>query len=169
MKKKYLTTLSDALAFQLNNMYDAERKLAHEIGLCCRFTNFIHLQNEIDKYIEQSSNKMTKLERIFNYLMEEPGGQSNLIMDRMLEDTHAVLRMAGSSRLRDVMLTSSLLAINHYKMGVYSCARVIALELEIETVSDLLSEIVRWEKEMQKSLSKIALEETVYHSGGALR
>lgn len=168
MNKKYLNTLNDALAFQLNNMYDAEQKLRHEIALCCRYTNFIHLQNEMDKYIEQSSNKMTKLERIFNYLMEEPGGQTNCIIDKMLEDTHTVLKMASSSRLRDVMLTSSLLAINHYKLGVYSCAQVIALELEIETVSDLLAEIVHWEKETNKSLSKIALEETVYHTGGTL-
>jgi len=46
---------------------------------------------------------------------------------------------------------------------------VIALELEIETVSDLLAEIVHWEKETNKSLSKIALEETVYHSSSALQ
>lgn len=166
MNKKYLNTLNDALAFQLNNMYYAEQKLGPEIALCCRFTDFIHLQSEMDKYIEQSSYKMSKLERIFNYLMEEPGGQPNPIIDKMLEDTHAVLRMAGSARLRDVMLTSSLLAINHYKTGVYSCAQLIALELEIETVSDLLAEIVHWEKDTHKSLSRIALEKTIYIQAG---
>ncbi len=168
MNKRNVNTLSDALAFQLNNMYDAEQKLQQEIGPCCRFSTFLHLQNEMNKYIEQSSNKMIKLERIFNYLMEEPGGISNAIIEKMLEDTQAVLKMADSSSLRDVLLTSSLLAINHYKLGVYSCAQVIALKLEIETVSDLLSEIVHWEKETNKALSKIALEETVYQPGGAL-
>jgi len=168
MNKRNVNTLSDALAFQLNNMYDAEQKLQQEIGPCCRFPTFLHLQNEMNKYIEQSSNKIIKLERIFNYLMEEPGGISNAIIDKMLEDTQAVLKMADSSSLRDVLLTSSLLAINHYKLCVYSCAQVIALKLEIETVSDLLSEIVHWEKETNKALSKIALEETVYEPGGAL-
>jgi ferritin-like metal-binding protein YciE len=169
MTKKYLTTLNDALAFQLSSMYDAEHKLRLQIPLCYPHTSFIHLQNEMVKYTEQSSNKITKLERIFNYLMEEPTGNPNGVVDKMMEEINEVMKHATSPRLRDVMLTSSLLALNHYKMGVYSCAQVVALELEIETVSDLLSEIVHWEKETNKMLSKIALEEIVYHTGYSLR
>ena len=163
MTKKYLTTLNDVLAYQLSGMYDAELRLRVEVPSCCSCTSFIHLQNEIEKYIEQSSNKITKLERIFNYLMEEPTGHHNSIIEKMLEDINSVIRHASSPRLRDVMVTSSLLAINHYKLGVYSCCQLMAHELEVETVSDLLAEIVNWEKETNRSLSRIALEETVYH------
>jgi ferritin-like metal-binding protein YciE len=168
MTRKNLNSLSDALAYQLSNMYDAELKLREQISLCCPYTNFIHLQSEMEKYIEQSSNKINKLERIFNYLMEEPGGLTNCVVDKMIEDMHAVLKASSSPRLRDVMLTSSLLAINHYKLGLYGSAQVIALELEIETVSDLIAEIVKWEKETNKELSRIALEEIVYHNGHPL-
>lgn len=168
MSRKHFHTLNDALAFQLSSMYDAERKIQQGMAQFCDYTNFIHLQNEIEKYIEQSSNKISKLERIFNYLMEEPTGNTNNIVGMMLQEIAANMKNAGSPRLRDLMLTSSFLAMNHYKLGIYTCAEVIALELEVETVSDLLREIVNWEKETSKSLSKIAMEEVVYQSGYSL-
>lgn len=163
MTRKQLTTLNDILAYQLRGMYDAEQKLRTEVPPCCSCASFIHLQNEIEKYIEQSSNKIIKLERIFNYLMEEPTGYHNSIIDKMLEDINSITANVVSPRLRDVMVTSSLLAINHYKLGIYSCCQLIALEMEVETVSDLLAEIVNWEKETNRALSRIALEETIYH------
>lgn len=159
---KQLTTLNDILAYQLRGMYDAEQKLGTEVPPCCSCANFIHLQKEIKKYIEQASYKIIKLERIFNYLMAEPTGHHNPIIDKMLKDINSIAASVESPRLRDVMVTSSLLAINHYKMGVYSCCQLIALEMEVETVSDLLAEIVNWERETNRALSRIALEETVY-------
>jgi ferritin-like metal-binding protein YciE len=168
MSRKHFDTLNDALAFQLSSMYDAEQKIRHEMVHFCNYTNFIHLQNEIDKYIDQSSNKIIKLERIFNYLMEEPGGISNNTVASVLAEIESNVKNSTSPRLRDLMLTSSFLAMNQYKLGIYSCALVISLELEVETVSDLLQEIVTWEKETSKSLSKLAMEEVVYHSGYSL-
>ena len=168
MSRKQFNTLNDALAFQLSSMYDAEKKIQQGMAQFCDYTNFIHLQNEIEKYIEQSSNKITKLERIFNYLMEEPAGNTNNIVGMMLDEIATNVKNANSPRLRDLMLTSSLLAMNHYKLGIYSCAEVIALELEVETVSDLLREILTWERETGKSLSRIAMEEVVYQSGYSL-
>jgi len=168
MSRIQFNTLNDALAFQLSCMYDAEQKIRHGMPHFCDFTNFIHLQNEIEKYIEQSSNKIIKLERIFNYLMEEPGGNSNNIVASMLEEIETNVKKASLPRLRDLMLTSSFLAMNQYKLGIYSCAEVISLELEVETVSDLLMEIVNWEKETSKCLSKLTMEEVVFQSGYSL-
>jgi ferritin-like metal-binding protein YciE len=168
MSRKPFNTLNDALAFQLSSMYDAEQRIRQEMAHFCDYSNFIHLQNEIEKYIEQSSNKIIKLERIFNYLMEEPGGNSNNIVASILTEIESNVKNASSPRLRDLMLTSSFLAMNQYKLGIYSCALVISLELEVETVSDLLKEIVNWEKETSKSLSKLAMEEVVYQSGYSL-
>jgi ferritin-like metal-binding protein YciE len=168
MSRKHFHTLNDALAFQLSSMYDAEKKVQQGMAQFCNFTNFIHLQNEIEKYIEQSSYKIIKLERIFNYLMEEPDGKTSNIVSMILQEIAANVKNAASPRLRDIMLTSSFLAMNQYKLGIYSCAEIVALELEVETVSDLLHEIVNWERDTNKSLSKIAMEEVVYQSGYSL-
>ena len=168
MSRKHFHTLNDALAFQLSSMYDAEKKVQHDMAQFCDLTNFIHLQNEIEKYIEQSSFKISKLERIFNYLMEEPAANSSNVVSTILQEIAANVKNAASPRLRDIIVTSSFLAMNQYKLGMYSCAEILALELEVETVSDLLHEIVNWEKDTSKSLSKIALEEVVYQSGYSL-
>ena len=164
MSGKYICTLNDALALQLSSMLDAEYILLAEVNRLTPYTQYRPLEKAVRLYSEQSADKINKIERIFNYLMTEPVRTPNIVVGRMAEETLNVMKHCTSARLRDVMLTSAFQTINQYKFAVYHSAQVIALELEVETVSDLLTEIVEWERDSAKNFNELALDEIVYHN-----
>lgn len=158
MKNK-LTSLSEVLAYQLEGMYDAEKKLQHGIPICVESIKLEALRQEVKKYGELSTDKRTKLKRIFSYLLVERFGRKNKVIDSLLKDTQKMLSYASTDHLRDAVALACIQNINHYKIANYNTALAFAIKLNLETVSDLLHEILAWEKETAAVLTKIAFEE----------
>lgn len=159
MKKK-LTTLNEVLAYQLEGMYDAEKKLQYAIPICSETIRLnTVLKQEIKKYGELATDKRTKLKRIFSYLLVEPFGRKNKMIDTLLKDTHEMLSYASTDHLRETILIACIQSINHYKIAGYRTALAFAIELNLETVADLLHEILQWEKETDSALTQISIKE----------
>lgn len=156
---KKLSNLHEALVFQLRGLYNAERKLQKSIPPCSTHITSGTLKVEIDTYNQSSGDKLIKLERAFNYLMEEPKGRKNKVMREMIGDTRYILNLAPTDEMRDVVLAACIQNINHYKIAGYKTALAFAIELELSTVADLLHEILEWEKEMSTRLTAISLNE----------
>ena len=156
---KKLTTLNEVLAFQLEGMYDAEKKIQHAIPVCIEGLQLNTLKVEIKKYGDQAAEKRTKLKRIFSYLLVQPFKRKNNVIDSLLKDTHDLLNYAATDHLRESVLLACIQSINHYKIAGYNTALAFAIDLNLDTVADLLHEILVWEKETNKALTKIAFEE----------
>lgn len=157
--KKGLSNLQEALGYQLKNLYDAEKKIQKALPECSEKATNPSLQKELKAYLECTFDKISKLERVFNYLVDSPTGRENLIMDKMLEDTHHILKVASSDPLRDVLITSCFQNIIHYKIAGYGSTHAMAMELDLRTVTDLLHEVLMWEKQSDQALTAIALKE----------
>jgi ferritin-like metal-binding protein YciE len=156
--KKSLLNLQDALAYLLNQFYDAEKKLQQTVADCTVHISSPALRKEIETYAERSNDKIAKLERSFNYLMEEPEPHHSGAMDKMLENVFQSITHTSES-LRDAMIIHCFQQICHHKIAGYGTARAMALEMELEVVGDLLTEILVWEKEADRALTRIALSE----------
>ena len=76
MKTK-ITSLNDALAFLLQGLYFTEKRLKEECPACCSEITSRKIRSEIENYTGSADTKMLKLERVFNYLMEEPLSRKN--------------------------------------------------------------------------------------------
>ena len=157
--KKALSNLQEALGYQLKNLYDAEKKIQKALPECSEKATNPNLRNELKAYLESTFDKISKLERVFNYLMDSPTGRENLIMDKMLEDSRHILKVASSDPLRDVLIASCFQNIIHYKIAGYGSAHAMAMELELRTVTDLLHEVLMWEKQSDQTLTAIAVKE----------
>jgi ferritin-like metal-binding protein YciE len=157
--KKSLLTLQDALAHLLNEFYAAEQKIQQTVSDCSMHISSPALKREIEKYGESSQDKITKLERCFNYLMEEPRPHDNEAMNIMLENVFQTITHTSES-LRDAMIIHCFQQVCHLQIAGYGTARAMALEMELEVVGDLLTEILVWEKETDRTLTRIALSET---------
>jgi len=152
-------SLTDTLAYQLKGLYDAEHKILKAIPHCYRYTYSPRLQHELEHYCLTTNDKITKLERIFNYLMTEPAGLNSITMNSMVDELDQVTCFSIWRPRRDVLLVSSIQSIQHYKIAGYSSGKAIALELELDTVTDLLGEILAWEKQSDNALKLLASEE----------
>jgi ferritin-like metal-binding protein YciE len=158
MKTK-ITTLQEALAFQLQGLHFAEANVRREFNSCSHHLTSVKLKAEIIKYMESSEDKTLKLERIFNYLMQESMSRKNTVIINLMHETEQMLSLADSAHLKDILMISCIQNICAYKISSYKAAYLISVELELDIASDLLQDILEWEIETNKVLSVLAIEE----------
>jgi ferritin-like metal-binding protein YciE len=157
--KKAICNIQDALAFQLQGLFYTEKKASEEFNTCQHQITSKNLKSEVEKYIDSANSKVLKLERAFNYLMQETMTRKNEIVDKMIDETHHMLAHASSPYLKDILMISCIQNINAYKISSYKTAYLFAVELELDTVSDLLQQILEWELAASKALAGLAIEE----------
>lgn len=157
--KKHIYTLQDTLAYQLQGLYFGEKKIKNEFEDCETSATSLRLKEEIAKYTGEAADKLLKLERIFNYIMQEPDIRKNKVIVRLIEDTHEMLKYTDSPHLRDILLVSCLQNLNGYKISSLKIAYMFTVELEMDTASDLIQQILERELETAKALSALALDE----------
>ncbi len=158
MKTK-ITSLQDALAFQLQGLHYTETKVTEEFNSCSHHLTSSKLKAEIGKYMESSKDKILKLERIFNYLMQEAVSRKNPAINELLRETEQMLSIANSPHLKDILMISCIQNICAYKVSSYKTAYLFSVELELDIVADLLQHILEWEIETGKVLGVLAIEE----------
>jgi len=156
--KKSLATLEDALAFELQCLYDGEKRLKDKIKNCIQNLESETLKAVLDKYAESAEHKLLKMDRMFSYLSQEPGSRRNEVMDKLLEESQYRAKCPASGKISNVLLISAFRHINQYKISVYKTALMHALELELENVADLLHQILEWERKTNKALTELELK-----------
>jgi ferritin-like metal-binding protein YciE len=155
---KKLTNVNEALVFLLKRQYDAECLLKDALQACSKNVKSAMLKAELQDYGEASRHKIIKLERAFNYLMTEPTGEKNIIMRKMITETHAMLEMTKSDETRDVMILSCVQGINQYKIAIYRAALALAIEMQLDQVTEFLNEIIEWERKTATVFNKTIFE-----------
>lgn len=157
--KKTITTLQEALAYQLKGLVYAETKVRDEFEICSQQLTSPELRVEIQRYVGNADNKLQKLDRIFNYLMQEPRSRKNEVVARMIAETHHLLDLTSSGHLRDILMVGCIQSINAYKIAAYRTAYLYTLELELDTAADLAQQILEWELETSKTLATLSIHE----------
>ncbi|UII34662.1 DUF892 family protein [Fulvivirga ulvae] len=152
-----ITNLTEALAYKLNELYSAEKKLQSAMLQCTEQVSSPALKSELLKYRESSGDKLLKLNRTYSYLMKEPGRCTDKVIDALINSMKQVLKATIPGEMKDILLVSCLKNINYYKMAGYETALVFSWELELDTASALLEEVLNWEKQTHADLSQIAV------------
>ena len=155
--KKTLKTLYDGLVYQLQSMAYAETVLKNEFSI--RNITSVELREHVKNYIEQSDDKLLKLERVFSYLMYSPMVKKNPVIDKFMKETRDILSSTSPRYLRDILLISWLQKFNAYKISGYKAAWLYALEMELEVPAELIQEILVWEHETDRLLGQVVIEE----------
>lgn len=153
-----IDSLVDALGYLMQGLYYAETRLIHDLDSCCSKVTASSLKREIENYISSSNNKVLKVERTLNYLMKEPLARKNDVIDKLLEATRLMLASSDVAHLRDQLAIACIQNINAYKATTYRTAYLFALELELDTVADIIQQILEWETASKKVLAEMANE-----------
>lgn len=154
-----IKNLYEGLIYHLRGLYDSEKQVQNSIPLCIRNATAMSLKEEIAKYAEISDLKVLKLERVFNYMLAEPGGRKCRVAEELIIDTEKIMKHTESDKVRDAMLIACIQNMVHYKIAGYGTALAFARKLDLDTAIELLEEILKWEKETDQTLTDIALQE----------
>lgn len=156
---KKINSVQDALAFLLDGLYYTEVKLKDEFRGCCKKISSPHLIIEIDQYASNCENNILKLERIFNYLMQEPVLIKNGVVDQLMDNTHQVLSSVKNPYLRDILTIGCIQNVNAFKIASYRSAYMLAVELELDTVADLIQQMLEREAAETSAISDLFIKE----------
>lgn len=157
MKNK-IHTIEDAFVFHLQQLVYTESKIKEGL-FQSPAAGSPRLKTEIREYAESSYSKLLKLERIFNYLMREPYGRKNLSITQFLQETMEAMELVSAPHIKDILIVNSYKSLNAWKTSTYKNAYIYSVELELDTPSDLLQQILEWEVTSGKAFARIAIEE----------
>ncbi|CAN5384822.1 hypothetical protein BH09BAC3_BH09BAC3_14210 [soil metagenome] len=164
MKKKF-NNLNEILAFDLEAMYVAEKKIQRTLTDCIKKIAVKKLKNEFRKYQQSAADKRLKLKRVFAYLLVRPSDRKSKPIAKMLAELTAVSASKTCGELKDVQFLSTLRTVTHYKVAMYANARTYSDVLALTSVSDLLAEIIEWENNTYHSLGQIGVENVNLKAG----
>ena len=158
MKSK-IQTIEDAFVFTLQQLTYLEEEIRQGLFRREIQATSSRLRQEISDYEQSAHSKLLKLERIFNYLMREPHCRKTALVNHVVEETGAVLEATQVCHVKDILITNGFKCINACKINAYKTAYLYSVELELDTPSDLLQEMLEWEITTGKNFTKIAIEE----------
>lgn len=157
--KTFSHTLQEALAYELQGLYYAEKKIRKELASFLQAESSDKLTLEIMKYVRNTDNKLQMLERIFDYLMLEPDVRKNKVVADLFEETREMLNNTDSAHLKDILIVSALQNINAYLVSCLKIAYMFAVEQDLDCPSDLLQQFLESELDTGRLLSALAIEE----------
>lgn len=157
--KTHITNLQEGLAYVLQGLYYTERRMQREFVKCIRETTSEDVATAVLRYAEDSENKLLKLERIFNYIMQEPLTRKNDITERMMDETHYMLKCTQSRHLKDILMVTCIQNLNAYKLSNYKTAYLFANQLQLDTAADLLQEMLEWELTTRRGLGELSVKQ----------
>jgi ferritin-like metal-binding protein YciE len=157
--KATIKSLNEALAYQLEGMYYAEKKLQKILPDLFDVATSRILKDEIKKYLRSAQDKRLKLKRIFSYLLVTPFSVKNNVINEMLKDSAKILKLTKTKELKDTLLMGRLQSIANYKISSYETAKAFASILELQNVIDLLQEVVEWEQDTGQAFTKIVMRD----------
>lgn len=156
---KPIKNLQDALTYQLQGLLQAERKIAEAFTKFSNQISSAEVKELVQEYVRNTDNVACKLDRSFNYLMTEPILRKNEVVNKMIDETEYLLAYTSPSYLKDIVMIGCLENINAYKASAIQTAYLIAIELELDTVADLLQQILSWEMVTCKELTNLSIHE----------
>ncbi|MBT1686455.1 DUF892 family protein [Dawidia soli] len=156
---KTIKTLQDALTYQVQGLLYAEQKIREAFQSCNHHLESEDVKHALEDYADNAGNVSIKLDRIFNYLLIEPIARKNEVILKMIEETQFLLTYAARPHLKDILMVGCMKNINAYKTVNLRNCYLMAVELELDTVADLLQQMLEWELATGKRLAALSIHE----------
>jgi ferritin-like metal-binding protein YciE len=137
-----INSLQELLARQLEELYDGEKRLQHDLHARQSAAARLAFKEELQKFESQCSDARMKLKRIFSYLLMGPFKIKSNTISGFIKDLDMMASSIADVHDREMFTRSSFLCINTYKVTAYNSALDISHKLALDPVSDLLNEII---------------------------
>ena len=157
--KTSIVNLNDALAAYLQKMRCVEKSFKMDYHDSLKELSSVEIKNEMKKYIVSCDENALRIERMHNYLMVEPVTGNSEVYKKLILETNEIIHATKEPHLISILFIGCLEAIIGYKISCYRTAYMIAVELELDTVTDLLEACLEKEVSARKAFSLLVISE----------
>jgi len=152
-----IDTLNTLLEEELQDIYDAEKRLVKALPKMAKAAASDELRSAIEEHLEVTKGQVERLEQVFEGLGMTAKGKTCAGMKGLIEEGEEVLAKDGVEALKDAAIIGAAQRVEHYEMAAYGTARTLAEHLGNDEAASLLEETLNEEKEADEKLTEISL------------
>lgn len=154
--KQKFETLDDLLLEQIEDLYDAEKRLSEALPKMMEAANNTDLVETFRTHHKETEQQIQRLEKTFGLLGQEASREMCDAMKGLISEAEDMIEAEGDPDVRDAALIAAAQRIEHYEMAGYGSARAFANRLGKSDVATLLQETLDEEKEADRALTGLA-------------
>jgi len=152
-----IDSISALLEEELNDIYDAEKRLVKALPKMAKAASSDELRSAIEEHLEVTKGQVQRLEQVFEGLGIPAKGKTCVGMKGLIEEGEEALEKDGAENLKDAAIIGAAQRVEHYEMAAYGTARTLAESLGNDEAASLLEETLNEEKEADQKLTDIAV------------
>ena len=157
---KEFNSLDDLFLDQLQDLYDAEKRLQKALPKMADAAANQELKSAFESHLKETESQTSRLEDIFQGLNQEPKRETCDAMKGLIKEAEEMVDAEGDEAVKDAALISAAQRIEHYEMAGYGSARSFARRLGHEQAAEMLQETLNEEGQADHKLTELA-EQTV--------
>jgi ferritin-like metal-binding protein YciE len=151
-----LDSLRDLLVEELRDLYSAETQLLDALPKIEQAASSNELKSAFSHHLEQTREHVSRLERIFQQLGENPSGETCEAMKGLVKEGELLVKAKGDPDVQDAGLIGAAQRVEHYEIAGYGTARSLARRLGQGQMVETLQQTLNEEAEADKKLTSIA-------------
>ena len=141
---------------ELKDLYNAETQLVKALPKMAKGSSNAELRQGFEEHLRQTSEHVSRLERIFEMLGEKPAGKKCVGMEGIVKEGAETLSEDYEGALMDAAIIGAAQRVEHYEIAGYGTVKAFAELLgENEHVS-LLEQTLEEEKQTDERLTQLA-------------
>ena len=157
--------LQDLYVHELRDLYSAESQLVDALPTMAEEASNPELQQAFRTHLEETRRQKERLERIFERMDENPGGQTCQGMKGLIKEAKDLISDADSffgsdapPKVLDAGLITAAQRVEHYEIAGYGAVTTYAEMLGRQEDHDLLGQTLEEEKTTDEKLKRLAKE-----------
>lgn len=141
---------------ELKDLYSAETQMVKALPKLAKASTNAELRQGFEEHLRQTSEHVSRLERIFEMLEEKPTGKKCLGMEGLVKEGAETMQEDYDGAVMDAALIGAAQRVEHYEIAGYGTVRAFAELLGEEEHVSLLEETLKEEKQTDDKLSQLA-------------
>lgn len=151
-------SLDDLLQEQLEDLYDAEKRLIDALPKMAEAAHSPALESAFRDHLRETQGHARILEDIFRLMNREPHRETCEAMKGLIAEGEEMVKAEGDPAVKDAALIAAAQRVEHYEIAGYGTVRTFAHHLGYEEAASKLQQILDEEKAADKKLTTIAEE-----------
>jgi ferritin-like metal-binding protein YciE len=141
---------------QLQDLYSAETQLVEAMPKMAEAATSPDLKAGFESHLKQTRGHVTRLEKIFVVLGEDPNGDKCKGMEGLIKEGSEMIDEDVVPEERDAGLIAAAQRVEHYEIAGYGTVATYAQLLGDEQARELLQETLQEEEETDETLTELA-------------
>ena len=151
-----LETLRDLLVEQLQDLYDAEKRITKALPKMAKAATSTELKAAFEKHLGETEGQVERLEKAFEAMGEKPKTKTCKAMQGLIAEGEETIKEDAEAEVKDAALIAAAQRVEHYEMAAYGTVSAYAKLLNEKTVLKLLQETLAEEKATDEALTELA-------------